>query len=90
MFFIENTSHRTEVVYGHEETEVEDVNELLISEVQIHPILWNRQHKDYKRADKKKVVWNDIATRLRMPGMKFFKVTHFFIIRNLVLELLKN
>ena len=45
-----------------------DFNELLINEVQSMPILWLRNCPDYKRADKKKIVWSNIAKTLKCDG----------------------
>ena len=38
-----------------------DVLEVIVAEVQAHPILLNRNTQDYKRSDTKKIVWNAIA-----------------------------
>lgn len=51
------TSNRNEI--EPQETSLSDVDfsEMLINEVQSMPILWLRSCPDYKRADKKRIVW---------------------------------
>ena len=46
----------------------DDFNETLINEIQSMPILWLRNCPDYKRADKKKIVWANIAKNLKCDG----------------------
>ena len=45
-----------------------DVLEVIVAEVQAHPILWNRNTQDYKRSDKKKIVWNAIGQKVGPEG----------------------
>jgi hypothetical protein len=44
------------------------VLEVIVNEVQAHPILWSRQNPDYKRSDKKKIVWSAIAQKVGLEG----------------------
>ena len=59
------TSNRNET--EPQETSLSDIDfsEMLINEVQSMPILWLRSCPDYKRADKKKIVWSNIAAKLK-------------------------
>ena len=59
------TSNRNET--EPQETSLSDVDfsEMLINEVQSMPIHWLRSCPDYKRADKKKIVWSNIAAKLK-------------------------
>ena len=57
----------TETGEHHEELN-HDVDELLIIEIQAHPMLWNNTLLEYKRHDKKKIVWNSIANKLGISG----------------------
>ncbi|CAB4041016.1 Hypothetical predicted protein [Paramuricea clavata] len=41
-----------------------DVLEVIVNEVQAHPILWSRRNPDYKRSDKKRIVWSAIAQKV--------------------------
>ena len=59
-----------------------DVLEVIVAEVQAHPILWNRNTQDYKRSDKKKIVWNAIAQKVGLEG-KICILNHDPIIVNL-------
>lgn len=45
-----------------------DVLEVIVAEVQAHPILWNRNISDYKRSDKKRIVWRAIAEKVGLEG----------------------
>ena len=45
-----------------------DVLEVLVAEVQAHPIFWNRSLADYKRSEKKRIVWNAIAEKVGLDG----------------------
>ena len=58
-----------------------NVDEMIILEVQVHPLLWNTHVSDYKRHDKKKIVWNSIATKLGLTGSLtlIFINTKFYI-----------
>lgn len=57
-----------------------DVLEVLVAEVQAHPILWNRSLPDYKRPDKKRIVWNAIAEKTGLDGMFNYCKTIVFLI----------
>ncbi|CAB4034631.1 transcription factor Adf-1-like [Paramuricea clavata] len=60
------TENRTEVTRpSRHESHDDDFNEILINEIQSMPILWLRNCPDYKRADKKKIVWANIAKKLK-------------------------
>lgn len=54
---------------GAPDENLSDSLEILITKVQAHPMLWNRSNSDYKRADKKRKVWNAIAQKLGMEGI---------------------
>ena len=43
-----------------------DILELLISEVQAYPILWNKAASEYKETQKKRLLWAEIANRLNV------------------------
>ncbi len=43
-----------------------DILELLISEVQAYPILWNKAASEYKETPKKRLLWAEIANRLNV------------------------
>ncbi|CAB4001124.1 Transcription factor Adf-1 [Paramuricea clavata] len=47
-----------------------DVLEVIVNEVQAHPILWSRQNPDYKRSDKKQIVWSAIAQKVGLEVEK--------------------
>ena len=53
----------------------DDFSEILINEVQSMPILWLRSCPDYKRADKKKIVWSNIAAKLKCDSE--YSLTNF-------------
>ena len=72
---LQETGTETEVVTSNNETQTQeaslsndDFTEILINEVQSMPILWLRICPDYKRADKKKIVWANIAAKLKCDG----------------------
>jgi len=42
--------------------------EMLISEVQLKPILWNDRHKDYKNTEKTKKIWDEVGAICGLTG----------------------
>lgn len=42
--------------------------EMLISEVQLKPILWNDRHKDYKNTEKTKKIWDEVGAMCGLTG----------------------
>ena len=44
----------------------DDILEQLISEVQSYPILWNKASPEYKESHKKRLVWAEIANKLKV------------------------
>ncbi len=43
-----------------------DILQLLISEVQAYPILWNKAALEYRETQKKRLLWAEIANRLNV------------------------
>ena len=62
------TSNRNEAQTQEASLSDDDFTEVLINEVQSMPILWLRSCPDYKRADKKKIVWSNVAAKLKYDG----------------------
>lgn len=49
--------------------------EILISEVQSRPSLWNDGHPDYKKTETTDKLWGEIGLAMGFPGKK--KLIHF-------------
>jgi len=49
---------------------------MLIEEIHVYPILWNKQISDYEGNDKKKIVWATIAAKLQVTGI-FYSIPIF-------------
>ena len=45
-----------------------DIWQAMISNIQVHPILWNRQHGGYKENKRKNLVWESICGELGLSG----------------------
>lgn len=45
-------------------------NELLISEIQNHNVLWNKQHKKYKNKKLTSGAWSEISKRIGINSKK--------------------
>ena len=74
VFFLDspNVNDDSEEEDSHTLTQQSDLDELLINEIQAHPLIWNKQSAEYKRLDKKKIVWASIATKLGITGSTLF------------------
>jgi hypothetical protein len=42
--------------------------EIIISKVQLKPILWNDRHKDYKNTEKTKKIWDEVGAICGLTG----------------------
>lgn len=49
-------------------TKKEDI-ENLITEVQKHPSIWNKEENDYKDKAKKRALWNEIGLSVGLTGL---------------------
>ncbi|XP_054742764.1 transcription factor Adf-1-like [Anastrepha obliqua] len=49
---------------------MDELSEVLISKVQIHPYLYDDQHKEYKNLSAKEQAWKKIGEELKMSPMK--------------------
>ena len=80
-FFLDSPNVNDDSEEEDSHTQQSDLDELLINEIQAHPLIWNKQSAEYKRHDKKKIVWASIATKLGITGTLFpvlSKVVQYF------------
>jgi len=50
------------------------MREILISEVQTRPSLWDDTHPEYKNVEKNKKLWCEIGKLVGIPGMYILKI----------------
>lgn len=50
------------------------MREILISEVQTRPSLWDDTHPQYKNVEKNKKLWCEIGKLIGIPGMYILKI----------------
>jgi len=52
----------------------DSTREILISEVQTRPCLWNDEHPQYKDSEKNKKIWEEIGKVIEMTGIAIYYV----------------
>jgi len=50
----------------------DSTREILISEVQTRPCLWNDEHPQYKDSEKNKKIWEEIGKVIEMTGISIY------------------
>jgi hypothetical protein len=51
---------------------LDDVEEILITKVQVHEMLWNSKHKHHKNTKLRNEIWRMISTDIGVPGRRLF------------------
>jgi len=46
--------------------------EILISEVQLRPPLWNDRHPEYKKTEKTNKMWEEVGKSVGFPGKTMY------------------
>lgn len=55
----------------------DSTREILISEVQTRPCLWNDTHPHYKDSEKNKKIWEEIGNVVGLTGMCCINVLYY-------------